>query len=46
MALPWYGILVIVCIVIGPFEALYQYIKAQKRREEIKRRREKGDKDY
>ena len=38
--MPWYGIVIIVCIIIGPFEALYQYIRAQKRREELRRRRE------
>ena len=42
--LPWYGILAILCVVIGPFEALYQYIKAQKRRDELKRRRERENK--
>lgn len=42
-AMPWYGILFIVCIIIGPFEALYQYIRAQKRREELRRRREEKD---
>ena len=38
--MPWYGIVFIVCVIVGPFEALYQYIKAQKRREELRRRRE------
>lgn len=42
--MPWYGILLIVCVVIGPFEALYQYIRAQKRRDEIRRRRERDEK--
>ena len=39
--MPWYGWLILACVVIGPFDALYMYIKNQKRREEIKRRREK-----
>ncbi len=36
--MPWYYIVLIVCIIIGPFDALYLYIKAQ-------RRKEKGKKD-
>ena len=35
----WYWIVLLVCLVIGPFDALYVYIKAQKRRDERKRRR-------
>ena len=42
----WYGILIIVCVVVGPFEALYQYIKAQKRRDELRRRREREEKRH
>ena len=34
----WYWIALLVCLVIGPFDALYVYIKAQKRRDERKRR--------
>jgi len=41
--LPWYWIALLVCLVIGPFDALYVYIKAQKRRDEIKRKREAGE---
>jgi len=40
--MPWYGILLIACLVIGPFDALYMYIKAQKRRDEI-RKKENGE---
>ena len=36
----WYWIALIVSLVIGPFDALYMYIKAQKRKEELKRKRE------
>lgn len=36
--LRWYWIALLVCLVIGPFDALYVYIKAQKRRDELKRR--------
>ena len=43
MALPWYWIALLVCLVIGPFDALYVYIKAQKRRDEMKRRREEEE---
>ena len=43
MALPWYWIALLVCLVIGPFDALYMYIKAQKRRDELKRRREEEE---
>ena len=41
MRMPWYGWLMLACVVIGPFDALYLYIKNQKRREEIKKEREK-----
>ena len=34
----WYWIALLICLVIGPFDALYVYIKAQKRRDERKRR--------
>jgi len=38
--MPWYWIALIACLAIGPFDALYLYIKAQKRKEELKRKRE------
>ncbi len=38
--MPWYGILLIACLVIGPFDALYMYIKAGKRREKLRQREE------
>ena len=38
--MPWYWIALIVCLVIGPFDALYLYIKAQKRKEAMKRKKE------
>lgn len=38
--MPWYWIALIACLVIGPFDALYVYIRAQRRREELKRKRE------
>lgn len=36
----WYWIALIVSLVIGPFDALYVYIKAQKRKEELKRKQQ------
>ena len=38
--MPWYWIALIASLVIGPFDALYLYIKAQKRKEELKHRKE------
>ena len=38
--MPWYWIALIVSLVIGPFDALYVYIKAQKRKDELRRREE------
>ena len=37
IGLPWYGWLMLAALIIGPFDALYLYIKAGKRR---KRQRE------
>ena len=36
--MPWYWIALLVCIVIGPFDALYLYIKAQKRRDALRKK--------
>ena len=36
--MPWYLILALVCAVVAPFDALYQYIKATRRRDALKRR--------
>lgn len=38
--MPWYWIALIACLVIGPFDALYVYIRAQRRREALKRKRD------
>ena len=38
--MPWYWIVLLVCLVVGPFDALYMYIKAQKRRDERRKKRE------
>ena len=39
--MPWYGWVLLACLVIGPFDALYLYIRAGRRREALKR----GSKD-
>ena len=39
----WYYIVLIVCVIIGPFDALYMYIKAQKRKEELMKKRNKKE---
>ena len=41
--MPWYWILVIVSAIVGPFEALYVYNKARKRREQLQKQEEKRD---
>ena len=41
----WYYILLLVCLVIGPFDALYMYIKAEKRRDALKKRKQKEKED-
>ena len=48
--MPWYLIVRLICLVIGPFDALYVYIKAGRRREELRRQKEEsgigtGDKE-
>ena len=35
---PWYLIVALICAVIAPFDALYVYIKAQRRRDDNRRR--------
>ena len=40
--MPGYWIVLLVCLVIGPFDALYLYIRAGRRRDELRRRRESG----
>ena len=37
--MPWYGWLILVCVIIGPFDALYMYIKSEKRREALRKKR-------
>ena len=38
--MPWYGYLILLCVIIGPFDALYMYIKNEKRREALRKKRE------
>ncbi len=35
--MPWYYVVVLVCMVIGPFSALRMHIRAQKRREQAEK---------
>ena len=44
--MPWYVILALVSIVIAPFDALYMYIKASRRKEKMKERQEESDKTH
>ena len=41
--MPWYGWLILACVVIGPFDALYVYIKSERRRDAIRRRKQARD---
>ena len=40
--MPWYVIVALVCAVIAPFDALYLHIKADRRRDALKREREQA----
>ena len=35
--MPWYAWVALACLVIGPFDALYLYIRAQRRRDRGRR---------
>lgn len=37
----WYYIALLVCVIIAPFDALYMYIKAEKRKDALKKKRNK-----
>ena len=37
--MPWYWIVILISVIVGPFDALYLYNKAKKRREEKERKR-------
>lgn len=36
--MPWYAIVALICMVIAPFDALYMHIKANRRREELRKK--------
>ena len=38
--MPWYGIVILICLIIGPFDALYLHIRAEKRRDALRKKRE------
>lgn len=40
--MPWYVIAALVCAVIAPFDALYMYIRNERRKEELKRKKKDG----
>ena len=40
MAVPWYVIVALICAIIAPFDALYMYIKNEKRKDALRRKRE------
>lgn len=39
----WYVIVALVCCAIAPFDALYAHIRANRRREEIRRRERRAE---
>ena len=41
--MPWYLIALLVCAVIAPFDALYMYIKSERRKEALRKRKENRD---
>ena len=43
--MPWYWIVALVCLVIGPFDALYLHIRAERRRDEIRRKKQMKDQE-
>ena len=42
----WYYIVLLVCVIIAPFDALYMYIKAEKRRDALKKRKQEEEEDH
>ena len=41
--MPWYCVVFLVCLAIGPFDALYLHIRAERRRDEIRRKQAQAD---
>lgn len=38
--MPWYGFVILFFVALGPFDALYMYIKNEKRKEALRKQRE------
>ena len=36
----WYYIVLLICVIIAPFDALYMYIKAERRKDALKKRKQ------
>ena len=43
--MPWYYIVLIVCLIVGPFDALYLHIRAERRREALRREKAAKERD-
>ena len=43
--MPWYYILLLIGVILAPFDALYAYIKAERRKERLRREREAEGKE-
>ena len=43
--MPWYMIVLLACLVVAPFDALYLHIKADRRREALRRGQRTGEMD-
>ena len=43
--MPWYGWLILLCVIIGPFDALYLYIKSERRRDALRKKRDPSESD-
>lgn len=39
--MPWYVIALAICLVVGPFDALYLYIRSERRKERLRQARER-----
>ena len=40
--MPWYVLVLLFGLIVAPFDALYLYIRAEKRRDALKRRKKDG----
>jgi hypothetical protein len=45
MGMKWLYIALLVSVIIAPFDALYIYIKSEKRKDALKKRRQKATND-